>query len=222
MSKLSKEEIDLELGRLNIEKRQIEIRKLTAEAARHEYEARKSEKDLDAWDASADENHIYHFFGAVDSSNVIAAIDVIGNWSRRVNAKDEITIVFNSPGGSVYHGLALYDFLEDIKKQGKNITTISRGIAASMGGILLQIGDERVVGPNSHMLIHEVSSGSMGKLSEIEDEVKFYKRLQDRCLEILAARSSLSKNQIKTRWARKDWWLSAEEAVKYGFADRIG
>jgi ATP-dependent protease ClpP protease subunit len=72
------------------------------------------------------------------------------------------------------------------------------------------------------MLIHEISSIGIGKMSELEDEIKFLKRLQERCLEILADRSNLSKQQIKTRWTRKDWWLDAEETVKYGFADRIG
>lgn len=217
-------ELDLEqqLKLSEIERNKATVRKLTAEAERHEYEAERTSKDLDAWNASSDEARLYHFFGAVDASNVVSAIDVLGNWSRRRNNNGEYSIVFNSPGGSVIHGLALYDFITELKEKGNKFTTINRGMAASMGGILLQAGDERVVGRNSHMLIHEISSIGIGKMSELEDEIKFLKRLQERCLEILADRSNLSKQQIKTRWTRKDWWLDAEETVKYGFADRIG
>lgn len=210
-----------ELEALNILKREVEIRKLTAEADRHEIEARRSARDEEAWNASADEHKIYHFFGGTDSSNCIAAMDIIGNWSRRGGDQD-FTIVFNSPGGSVIHGLALYDFLEEVKNKGTRITTVARGMAASMGGILLQSGNERVVGKNAHVLIHELSTLGIGKLSEIEDEIKFAKRLQERALDILASRSTLSKKQIETRWKRKDWWLDANECVEYGFADRVG
>jgi ATP-dependent protease ClpP protease subunit len=91
-----------------------------------------------------------------------------------------------------------------------------------MGGILLQAGDERVIGKNAHLMIHEISAGAVGKLSEIEDEAKFCAMLSDRLVDILAERSTLTPTQIKRRWKRKDWWLSAEEAVELGFADRIG
>lgn len=206
---------------LEEQKLEVEIRKITAEAQRHEYEAVKSHKELKAWEASADEHHIYHFFGGVDSNTTMSCIDVLGNWSRRAPNQD-LTIVFNSPGGSVIHGLALYDFLMDLRLNGHKLTTVARGMAASMGGILLQAGNERVVGNNSHILIHEISSIGIGKMSELEDEIKFMKRLQDRCLDILAQRSSLSKKQIDNRWKRKDWWLSSNETVDLGFADRIG
>lgn len=206
---------------LTQDKLRTEIRKLAAEAERHEYEATRSKRDLQQWDASADEHRIYNFFGGVDAGNTAACMDVIGNWARQ-NPDDHFTLIFNSPGGSVIHGLALYDFLDEIKARGASVTTIARGMAASMGGVLLQAGDERIVGRNSHVLIHEVSSLGMGKLSEMEDELKFTKRLQERLLDILAERSTMTKAQIKTKWSRKDWWLDADETVKYGFADRIG
>lgn len=199
------------------------IRKTSAEADRWELEATKSRKDLDSWNASADEHRIYHFFGVVDPQSVSAAMDIIGSWARRdvAVADKKITIVFNSPGGSVTHGFALWDFLEDIRSQGYEITTIVRGMAASMGGVLLQIGDKRLIGKNSHVLLHEVSTVGIGTITDIDDTTKFSKRLQERILDILVDRSTLSKAQIKTRWSRKDWWLSSEECIKYGFADEI-
>jgi ATP-dependent Clp endopeptidase proteolytic subunit ClpP len=220
---VSESEKSPELKELELLKKQVEIRKLTAEAERHELEARRARQESKVWDASADEHRIYHFIGGVDASNTMAAQDVIGNWARRGGEGREFTVVFNSPGGSVIHGLALYDFLEDIKtRYDVKLKTVARGMAASMGGILLQAGDSRVIGPNAHLLIHEVSSFGVGKISEIEDELKFMKKLQDRCVGILASKSSMSKRQIETKWKKKDWWLDAEETVKLGFADVIG
>lgn len=200
-----------------------EIRKTNAEADRWEIEAIKSQKDLENWNASSDEHRIYPFFGTVDHQSVSAAMDIIGSWARRDAGKEDkkITVIFNSPGGSVVHGFALWDFLEDIKDQGYELTTVVRGMAASMGGILLQIGDNRQIGKNSHILLHEVSTVGIGTITDIEDTTKFTKRLQERILDILVERSTYSKAQIKTRWSRKDWWISSDEALKYGFADEI-
>lgn len=211
-----------ELEALEIEKRKLQIRMLGAQTKRHELAARRAQRETDAWDASADEHRIYNFFGSVDASSCMAANDVLGNWARR-SSEGEFTIVFNSPGGSVIHGLALFDFVEEIKrKHDVKITTIARGMAASMGGVLLQAGNKRIVGSNAHVLIHEVSSIGMGKMSELEDDIKFAKRLQDRLLDILSSRSTLSKKQVETRWKRRDWWLNAQECVDLGFADEIG
>jgi ATP-dependent protease ClpP protease subunit len=91
-----------------------------------------------------------------------------------------------------------------------------------MGSILLQAVDHRIVGSKADILIHEISSVNVGKLSEMEDEMEFLNRLADRALDIYADRSTLTKTQIKRRWKRKDWWLDAEEAVELGFADEIG
>src|SRR5690606_40252913 len=107
-----------------------------------------------------------------------------------------ITIKINSPGGSVFEGLALYDRLRALSALGHHITTVSYGMAASMGGILLQAGDTRLVAPNAWFLIHEVSTITWGNTSEIEDQIEFTRRLQDQLLEILASRSKLSKAKI--------------------------
>lgn len=207
---------------LEEQKLEAEIAKLSAEAQRWNLEGIRSKKELEAWNAGSDEHRIYNYFGAVDASGVHAAIDVLGNWTRRPTESKELTIVLNSPGGSVIHGLALFDFLDQVRDSGWKITTVARGMAASMGGVLLQSGDERIIGKNANLLIHEVSTLGIGKLSEIEDEIKFTKKLQERLLDILASRSTMNKDQIKNKWRRKDWWLSSEEAVELGFADRIG
>jgi ATP-dependent Clp endopeptidase proteolytic subunit ClpP len=212
---------DEEFADLKKQELRASIRKITAEGDRWEYEALKAQREWNNWNASADEHRIYNFFGGVDANSVAACIDFLGSWTRR-DPETPLEIVFNSPGGSVIHGLALYDFIKQLQDKNHKVTTVARGMAASMGGVLLQAGDERIIGKNAHVLIHEVSTLGIGKLSEIEDEVKFAKRLQERVLGILAERSTMNVEQIKRKWARKDWWLDAEECITLGFADRIG
>lgn len=172
-------------------------------------------------EATDDRNHVYPFMGAVSGSSAEACIAKLMKWSRRDPSCD-ITIVFNSPGGSVIDGLALYDCIAELKAKGHRFTTVVRGYAASMGGILLQAGDRRAIGANAHVLIHELAAGTGGKLSEIKDSVTFYKLLEDRCIAILAERSTMSKAQIKRKCDRTDWWMDADETVRLGFADEIG
>lgn len=171
--------------------------------------------------ASLERSLNYRFYDSVDALTCEAAIEKLDFWSRREPGKD-IQIEFNSPGGSVIHGLALYDFIQELRRRGHYITTLTRGMAASMGGILLQAGDKRVMDENAHILIHEVSSLGVGKLSEVEDEVRFMKLLwEQRLVRILAQRSTLSAKQIINKAARKDWWFGADDALELGFVDEV-
>jgi ATP-dependent Clp endopeptidase proteolytic subunit ClpP len=144
----------------------------------------------------------------------------LGTWSRRTPGS-EITVIFNSPGGSVLDGLALFDYLQQLKAIGHPVKTMALGRAASMGAVLLQAGSHRVIGRNAFLLIHEVSHQSVGKVSEMEDSVGFTKRLQQRLLAILSERSHLTEREIQRKWARKEWWVDAEEAVELGLADEL-
>lgn len=212
---------ELTLDEFKNEMRYERLRKARAEADSAEIEADRDRRMEADTLASLNHSQIYHFFEPVTYGGVEDAINWIGMWSRR-NPESKIKIVFNSPGGSVFAGMALYDFLLELREKGHHITTEARGYAASMGGILLQAGDERVVGANAHIMIHEISSISMGKASDLEDELKLVERLQEKALDILSERSSMTKAQIRRKWKRKDWWLDAGEAVELGFADRIG
>lgn len=211
-------EKEVDRSRIDSNTAQAEYYRTLAEKVKVEtQELTRYNKDIDA---SSEYARIYTFYDAVGGSSVRAAMKDLGIWSRR-DPGENLKIVFNSPGGSVVDGLALYDFIQELKDAGHNVETVALGWAASMGGILLQAGHTRVMGRNAYMLIHEVSSINIGKTSEMEDELKFTKRLQDRLLDILAERSTLSKNQIRQRWKRKDWWLDASEALDYGFVDEI-
>lgn len=170
--------------------------------------------------ADASEHLIYTFYDAVDQDSIKPAMADIGKWARRFPG-ESITIILNSPGGSVLDGLALYDFLRHLSAKGHFITVKVYGMAASMGGILLQAGDKRIVGPEAEVLIHEVSSGTWGKVSLMQERVDFSARLWDKLAKILAKRSTMTKAQIKRKANKFDWWLTAREAVQLGFADEV-
>ena len=197
-----------------------ELRKLQLETERTVLELemmRRNERDRAADPRAA---NVYTFYSAVDADSVQQCMAELGTWSRR-GPGEEITVIFNSPGGSVLDGLALFDYLQQLKAVGHPVKTMALGRAASMGAVLLQAGTHRVIGRNAFLLIHEVSHQSVGKVSEMEDSVGFTKRLQQRLLAILAERSNLTEREIQRKWARKEWWVDAEEAVELGLADEL-
>ena len=194
-------------------RKDAELRKLLIDLELRELDARNAR-------AKASANLIYTFYGAVNQTTVEPALIELGNWSRsRPGAP--ITIIFNSPGGYVHDGMALFDYLLHMRQLGHHVTTIAMGRAASMGGILLQAGDRRVIGPNAFLLIHEVSAGEIGTVSKIEDSLSYFKKLQEKSIKILTQRSKLTAATLRRRWKRQDWWLDAEEAKALGFADFV-
>lgn len=204
--------------RLFLVRAAAETRKALIDAAKSDVElgeARRRDQDSRA---EAGRTLVYTFYAEVGEESVRAAMQTLAVWSRR-DPGAPITVVLNSPGGRVLDGLALYDFLLRLRHEGHHLRIEVLGRAASMGGILLQAADERVIGPNAFVLIHEVSGGAEGRSSELGDAVAFHALLEGRLLAILAERSTMTTRQIRTRWQRKDWWLDADEAVALGFAD---
>ena len=172
--------------------------------------------------------HIHRFCYDVSDNSVALTIATLSRWSRQ-SPKCDMTIVFNSPGGSIIDGFALYDFLQELKKAGHKITTKASGYAASMAGVLLQAGTVRVMGAESWLLIHEASFRAGGKIGAVEDEIAFVKKMQGHILDIYSERAAkkLGKGAAGIRkimeknWRRTDWWLSAKEALENGFIDAI-
>jgi ATP-dependent protease ClpP protease subunit len=205
-----------------------EARKANAEAAAAEYtaEAARVARDellrTERKDAARDDrHHVYQFDGAVTAATVKPCIGKLSEWSR-LDPCCPITVIFNSPGGSVIDGMAMWDHLAALKTAGHPLTTVTRGLAASMASILFQAGDDRIMGAESYQLIHEVSFGASGKPGDVEDTMDWINKITKRVLRIYAARSTMTEKQIAAKWARKDWTLDADECVRLGFADRIG
>ena len=131
----------------------------------------------------------------------------------------DIAIYINSPGGSIYAGLAIYDTMQFIKP---DIQTICVGIAMSMGSLLLTGGakGKRFSLPNSRLLIHQPSAGFEGQSSDIEIHAREIIDIRKRLDQIIANHTEQSLEKV-TRDTERDYFMSAPEAVEYGIIDRV-
>lgn len=133
--------------------------------------------------------------------------------------KKDIKLYINSPGGVVYDGLAIYDTIQYIKP---DVMTIGIGLQASMGSFLLSSGTKgkRVALPNSRIMIHQPSSGTQGKVTDQEITLRESIFLKRRLNEILAKNTGQKIEKIEKDMER-DFWMSSDEAVKYGLIDEM-
>lgn len=133
--------------------------------------------------------------------------------------KRDIKLYINSPGGSVYDGLAIIDTMNYIQP---DVQTIGIGLQASMGAMLLSCGakGKRFVLPNSRIMIHQPSSGTEGKITDQEIALKEGIYLKKKLAEIFAERTGKDVKQVEKDMDR-DNWMSAEEAKKYGIVDEV-
>ena len=198
---------------------------------RDKIETKKAQRLYAEEQASNKYFHIYNFMDEVSEKSVVACMNALTVWDR-LDDKCDIEIIFSSPGGSVVDGMVLFDFIKQLRRRGHKVTTGALGYAASMAGILLQAGEHRWVGKESYILIHQVSFGAHGKFGEVEDEVKWVKKMQERILDIFAerctyagkhgtAKKPFTREQLAANWDRKDWWLDSDEALAGGVVDEI-
>lgn len=131
----------------------------------------------------------------------------------------DISFYINSPGGSVTAGMAIYDTMQYIKC---DVSTICMGMAASMGAFLFSSGakGKRYILPNAEVMIHQPLGGAQGQATEILIAADHIKRTKERLNKILAENTGKSIEEIFEDTER-DNWLTAEQAVEYGIADKI-
>ena len=131
----------------------------------------------------------------------------------------DISIYINSPGGSVYAGLAIYDAMQFIKP---DVSTICVGVAMSMGALLLAGGTEgkRMALPNSKILIHQVSGGFSGQATDIEIHAKEIIDVRRRLDEIISKHTGQPLDKV-AKDTERDYFMSAEEAMEYKIVDRV-
>jgi ATP-dependent Clp protease, protease subunit len=131
----------------------------------------------------------------------------------------DISIYVNSPGGSVYAGLAIYDTMQYIKP---DVQTICVGVAMSMGALLLAGGSpgKRMATPNSKILIHQVSGGFQGQATDIEIHAKEIIDVRSRLDQIIAKHTGQPLEKV-AKDTERDYFMSAEEAVEYSIVDRV-
>ncbi len=135
------------------------------------------------------------------------------------NPDKDIFFYINSPGGSVSAGLAVYDTMQFIKP---DVSTLCVGQAASMGALLMAAGDhgKRFCLPNSRVMIHQPMGGFSGQASDVEIHAKEILYLRGRLNEILA-RHTKQTIEVIARDTERDFFMGAEDAVKYGIVDKV-
>ena len=168
-------------------------------------------------------HHRYLFDTAVADGSVKKCISQLATWERSLAPDEKLTVelVINSPGGDVVEGFALIDYINGMHTRGHTVNTVAYGMAASMGGVLLEIGKKRSMGTNAVLLIHEAQFGAIGSYGEIEDRVKLVDIFHEKILALFADRSNVTRSFIKKNWSRRDWWCSAETALRHGFVDEV-
>lgn len=131
----------------------------------------------------------------------------------------DIALYINSPGGSVYDGMAIYDTMQFVKP---DVATYGIGLQASMGAFLLSSGakGKRFVLPHSRVMIHQPSSGTQGKVTDQEITLRESIRIKKMLNEILSKNTGQKLAKIE-KDVDRDFWMSADEAVDYGLADKI-
>ena len=131
----------------------------------------------------------------------------------------DIKLYINSPGGSVTSGLAIYDTMQYIRP---DVSTICIGMAASMACVLLTAGvkGKRFCLPNSEVMIHQVMGGTQGQASDIKIHAERILKLKDRLNHIIVTHTGKDMATVE-KDADRDFFLTAEEAVKYGIVDKV-
>ena len=136
-----------------------------------------------------------------------------------VDSDRDISIYLNTPGGSVYAGLGIYDTMQFIRSR---VATICTGMAASMGAVLLVAGEKgmRAALPHSRVMIHQPLGGIQGQASDIEITAREILKLKDELYQIISDHSGQTIEKIRQD-ADRDYWMTAEEALQYGMIDKV-
>lgn len=136
-----------------------------------------------------------------------------------VDSDRDISIYLNTPGGSVYAGLGIYDTMQFIRSR---VATICTGMAASMGAVLLVAGEQgmRAALPHSRVMIHQPLGGIQGQASDIEITAREILKLKDELYQIISDHSGQTMEKIRQD-ADRDYWMTAEEALQYGMIDKV-
>ncbi|MEM6361059.1 MAG: ATP-dependent Clp protease proteolytic subunit [Bacteroidota bacterium] len=136
-----------------------------------------------------------------------------------VDAKKDILLYINSPGGSVYAGLGMYDTMQYV---GPDVATICTGMAASMGAVLMASGaaGKRAALPHARIMIHQPSGGMQGQSRDMEITLKQMQELRKDLYSILSKHTGQKYEKIEED-SDRDYWMRADEAKKYGLIDEV-
>lgn len=159
------------------------------------------------------------FIGSPIDDGVANAVIAQLLFLESQNSKEDIKMYINSPGGAVTSALAIYDTMQYVKPE---VQTICIGMAASAAALLLASGKKgkRMALPNSEVMIHQVLGGASGQVTDIDIHAKHILKTRDRLNKILAKHTGQKLQKIEADTER-DYFMSAEEALKYGIVDKV-
>ena len=159
------------------------------------------------------------FFGTAVDDQVANIVTAQLLFLESVDSSKDILFYINSPGGSVYAGLGIYDTMQYVRP---DVSTICTGIAASMGAVLMAGGtkSKRSALPHSRIMIHQPSGGMQGQSKDMEITLKQMQELRKDLYTILAKHTGKSYEQIEND-SDRDYWMRAEDAKEYGLIDEV-
>ena len=212
----------------------IELSKAISEAEKAQFDARIAELDVAKRELELLEIQIqmdytlsglFTFHRRVDVKSMNRLYRAMRVWHKH-DPVGPWTIYLNSVGGEAWAGIGIIDELisQSIRGGGTHEITIKvRGVAASAAAMMLQAADRRLIGKNSQLMIHKGSSGIVGTADDIADEHEWWQASIDQMVELFLSRTDgITRASLLRKINRRDWWLTASEAVDIGFADGIG
>jgi len=177
----------------------------------------KKGKVQEAIDEKLLEERKVFLWGMVDDDSAKHVIDRLLYLDMQNNK--EIQLFINSPGGYVTSGFAMYDTIKSLKSP---VSTICTGLAASMGSILLSVGKKgrRFIQPHAQVMIHQPSGGARGQASNIEIQAREIIKTKELSARLLSDNCGQDYETVMRDFDR-DYWMNAEESIKYGIVDGI-
>lgn len=159
------------------------------------------------------------FLGVVDDEIDAQTADIMLKAFHNLHrqSKDPITIIMNNPGGDYYHSMAIYD---TIRTSPCKVTIIAYGHCMSMGSIIMQAADDRVMAPHAVMMIHDGEEGFNGSPKELEAYTDHSKKVEDAVMKIYRGRTGMSKKAFMQIYGTSKYF-TAQETVDLGLADRV-
>lgn len=159
------------------------------------------------------------FLGTAVDDNVANIIQAQLLFLQSTDSKKDIQMYINSPGGSVYAGLGIYDTMQFV---GPDVATICTGVALSFGAVLLCAGAarKRAALPHSRIMIHQPHGGAQGQASDMEIQIREYLKLKQELYEIIAKHTGQPYEKVYEIGDR-DFWMTANESLEFGVIDEV-
>ena len=159
------------------------------------------------------------FLGSEINDNIANIVVAELLFLESIDRKADIRLYINSPGGEIYSGLSIYDTMQNIDP---DVETICTGLAASMAAVLLAGGEKgkRYALKHSRVMIHQPLGGTKGQATDMEITVNEIKKLKKEIGEILVEHTGKNIEEI-AKDCERDFWMTSEEAMKYGLIDKI-